>query len=289
MKLLSFQLKFLNTINNNHSIIMDWVIHDELGITVGTVVGWMAASAMVLGGVLPYVPQYRQIKQEQDADGFSLYVCLSLLLANTFSSRYELPLVVQSIVMNITMFLMIHLCVKVKRNNAILEAKERVFSGDERATIDSKGNEVMGLSPQTTLRKAQSRHYLSDFDSNYFWAWTDFQSYLDFMLVVWAIGAAITYLMLPFVWFMEIVGFMAVFIEAMLGAPQFLKNFRTKSTQGMSIQMVLMWLIGDMFKTCYFIVREAPAQFWLCGSLQVSLDIAILCQVWMYRNNVPRS
>ncbi|XP_063700554.1 solute carrier family 66 member 2 isoform X2 [Culicoides brevitarsis] len=240
---------------------MDWVIHDELGITVGTVVGWMAASAMVLGGVLPYVPQYRQIKQTQDADGFSLYVCLSLLMANTlriffwFSKRYELPLVVQSIVMNITMFLMIHLCVRVKRSNAILEAKERVFS---------------------------------DFDASYFWAWTDFQSYLDFMLVVWAIGAAVTYLMLPFVWFMEIVGFMAVFIEAMLGAPQFLKNFRTKSTQGMSIQMVLMWLIGDMFKTVYFIVRDAPTQFWLCGSLQVSLDIAILCQVWMYRNNVPR-
>lgn len=56
-----------------------------------------------------------------------------------------------------------------------------------------------------------------DFDSHYFWAWTDFQSYLDFMLVVWAIGAAVTYLMLPTVWFMEIMGFLAVFIEAMLG------------------------------------------------------------------------
>lgn len=62
---------------------MDWVIHDELGITVGTVVGWMAASAMVLGGVLPYVPQYFQIKRTQNADGFSLFVCLALLVANT--------------------------------------------------------------------------------------------------------------------------------------------------------------------------------------------------------------
>lgn len=38
----------------------------------------------------------------------------------------------------------------------------------------------------------------------------------------------------------------------------------------MSIQMVLMWLAGDLFKTGYFVVREAPAQFWLCGILQVS-------------------
>lgn len=51
----------------------------------------------------------------------------------------------------------------------------------------------------------------------YFWAWTDFQSYLDFMLIVWAVGAAITYLLLPIRWFMETVGFFAVFTEAMLG------------------------------------------------------------------------
>lgn len=110
-----------------------------------------------------------------------------------------------------------------------------------------------------------------DFDSRHFWGWTDFQSYLDFMLVFWAVGAAVTYLMLPYVFFMEAVGFAAVFIEAMLGAPQFMRNFKTKSTEGMSIQMVMMWLAGDLFKTCYFVVRAAPAQFWLCGTLQVSI------------------
>lgn len=51
----------------------------------------------------------------------------------------------------------------------------------------------------------------------YFWAWTDFQSYLDFMLVFWAVGAAITYIMLDINWFMETMGFFAVFVEAMLG------------------------------------------------------------------------
>jgi len=37
------------------------------------------------------------------------------------------------------------------------------------------------------------------------------------MLVVWAVGAAITYLMLSVLWFMESMGFVAVFTEAMLG------------------------------------------------------------------------
>lgn len=54
------------------------------------------------------------------------------------------------------------------------------------------------------------------------------------------------------------------------GTPQFLRNFNNKSTSGMSIQMVIMWTIGDMFKTGYFVFREAPTQFWICGTLQVS-------------------
>uniref|UniRef100_A0A182KB82 PQ-loop repeat-containing protein 1 n=1 Tax=Anopheles christyi TaxID=43041 RepID=A0A182KB82_9DIPT len=123
-----------------------------------------------------------------------------------------------------------------------------------------------------------------DFDSRYFWQWTDFQSYVDFMLVVWAVGAAITYLMLSVTWFMETVGFLAVFTEAMLGLPQFVRNYKNKSTHGMSICMVIMWTAGDMFKTGYFILRHAPTQFWICGTLQVSLDLAILLQVYLYRN-----
>uniref|UniRef100_A0A1A9WXS0 Uncharacterized protein n=1 Tax=Glossina brevipalpis TaxID=37001 RepID=A0A1A9WXS0_9MUSC len=53
---------------------MDWIISDEMGLTVGHVVGWAAASAMVIGGVIPYVPQYLEIKKTQDAEGFSLHV-----------------------------------------------------------------------------------------------------------------------------------------------------------------------------------------------------------------------
>lgn len=38
----------------------------------------------------------------------------------------------------------------------------------------------------------------------------------------------------------------------------------------MSIHMVIMWTLGDMFKTVYFVVRVAPMQFWICGTLQVN-------------------
>lgn len=35
--------------------------------------------------------------------------------------------------------------------------------------------------------------------------------------------------------------------------------------------MVIMWMIGDVYKTTYFLLRKAPMQFWICGMLQVSL------------------
>lgn len=49
--------------------------------------------------------------------------------------------------------------------------------------------------------------------------------------------------------------------------------------------MVAMWTLGDAFKTCYFIIREAPVQFEVCGTLQVMIDIAILAQVYLYQNS----
>lgn len=135
---------------------MDWIISDELGLTVGHLVGWGAAGAMIIGGVAPYIPQYRQIKRTQDAEGFSLYVCLTLLIANTlrilfwFGKRYELPLLIQSIVMNITMFVMIHLCVTVRKKKPNHKSKG--------ANIYRYGKEIfLGVDRFPKLRRLYAR------------------------------------------------------------------------------------------------------------------------------------
>ncbi|XP_065162953.1 solute carrier family 66 member 2 isoform X2 [Atheta coriaria] len=237
---------------------MDWVISDELQLTVGHVVGWVSAGAMIVGGVIPYIPQYKQIKQTQDAEGFSLLVCLALLIANTlrilfwFGKHFEYPLLIQSLVMNFTMFMMVHLCVSVRNKNELLQSRQRIFS---------------------------------DMDAKYFWNWSDFQSYVDCMLCFTIVASVLMYFFVGYLVFVELVGFMAVFTEAMLGTPQLVKNFRNKSTEGMSISMVVLWTCGDVFKTTYFFLRAAPLQFWICGMLQVTIDLLILMQVYIYRCN----
>ena len=216
---------------------------------------------MVFGGVMPYIPQYLQIQSKQTTQGFSMFVCLALLMANTlriifwFGNHFETPLLIQSILMNLTMFALIHLCVKINNKEYIAE-------------------------------KRKGRHF-TDFDPDYFWRWTDFLSYLEFVMCIALFGkntdnpktlikiilqlpgSVLMYLLLDFHWFVETVGFLAVFTEAMLGVPQFYRNFKNKSTYGMSLPMVVMWTCGDIFKTTYFVLRHTPPQFFICGSLQV--------------------
>lgn len=72
-----------------------------------------------------------------------------------------------------------------------------------------------------------------DFDVKYFWNWSDFQSYVDCMLVFTILASALMYLLIDYIVFVEIVGFLAVFMEAMLGTPQLIKNFQNKCTEGM--------------------------------------------------------
>nr|CAD7259215.1 unnamed protein product [Timema shepardi]CAD7575867.1 unnamed protein product [Timema californicum] len=104
-------------------------------------------------------------------------------------------------------------------------------------------------------------HSFSDFDKRYFWAWTDFMSYIDFMLLFTIATSLLMYLFIEHHIFVQTVGFLAVLTEALLGAPQLLRNLRNKSTEGMR-------------------------QFWLCGCLQVFIDIIILFQVYLYRQNI---
>lgn len=75
--------------------------------------------------------------------------------------------------------------------------------------------------------------YFLDFDVKYFWNWSDFQSYIDCMLVFTILASVSMYLLIDYIIFVEVIGFLAVFMEAMLGTPQLVKNYRNKCTEGM--------------------------------------------------------
>ena len=73
----------------------------------------------------------------------------------------------------------------------------------------------------------------ADFDCRYFWCWTQFSDYAFFAALLFVVGGAVTFLMLSVTVYIELLGFASLLLEAMLGVPQFWRNFSNKSTEGM--------------------------------------------------------
>ena len=73
----------------------------------------------------------------------------------------------------------------------------------------------------------------ADFDYQYFWRWTQFSDYVLFVSLFSLAGAAVTLLLLSVSVYVELLGFASLLLEAMLGVPQFWRNFSSKSTEGM--------------------------------------------------------
>lgn len=87
-------------------------------------VSWLESSRVHIGLVVWLTNLVTWIELEKAID-----LLVLVALPSRFYKNYELPLLVQSVIMNITMFLMIHLCVKVRRSNALMKIKDRVFTG----------------------------------------------------------------------------------------------------------------------------------------------------------------
>lgn len=156
--------------------------------------------------------------------------------------------------MILAQLMLLELCVRVKRQNA----------------------------PNSSLRKN-----LLTLNPKHFWRWTDLASHLAFLLIFTAILGVAVYYFIDNTPFIESLGYCALVTESMLGVPQVIRNYRKRSVAGMSLSMVFMWLAGDTFKTGYFITNSAPKQFWLCGALQMTIDIVILFQVCLFKQNAP--
>ncbi|KAL3110664.1 hypothetical protein niasHT_017542 [Heterodera trifolii] len=215
----------------------------------------LSVSFIVIGGAIPYVFQYAEIYRRKSAAGFSLLVCLALCIANILriefwiGKRFEIPLLVQSVIMLIVMVAMLEISVRMNRRVVPITARTSVWNGEF---------------------------------CNAFWKWNDLSSYIFALGLFTVLCSLLNAMFHKNMLFVEAMGMSALLVEACLGVPQLVRNFQRKSTIGMSVKMVLMWFVGDVGKTIYFVVRQSPAQFWICSCLQITIDVLILLQVWAY-------
>jgi len=115
-----------------------------------------------------------------------------------------------------------------------------------------------------------------------FWRWDDFRSYVDVSGLFLAFFTVLTLMLYNSSLYVESIGFLSVMIESVVGLPQILANRKNKSTEGLSIGLIGTWFAGDAAKTLFFIFKSQPIQFVLCGITQLSIDIYILSQIYIY-------
>jgi len=232
-----------------------------------TMFEWIVSFGMVFGPVLGYIPQYQEIKQTGNTEAFSTLVCLILLTANIlrlyfwFGKRFEMALLFQSLVMIAAQLALLHLIVTIR------ERRKR-----SRPTgLPSAEPEYSGL-------------YIL-FDRSSFWAWPKFLDYCSFMIffaVVVSLVMLTSIMLGGSATFTELIGFFSLMIESTLAMPQLYNNWRRRSVSGLRMELVLSWFVGDLFKTLFFIFRQSPIQFILCGFIQLAVDTAIFVQMRIY-------
>eukprot|EP00947_MAST-08B_sp_MAST-8B-sp1_P002652 g2652.t1 len=210
----------------------------------------------ILAALGQVADKIRQAKEKRGmAAGYSTYVAFVVLVSSLvrcffwYGVRFELPLLFQSIVLIVSqMVLMEAWCDSDRRWKPAVHIRDGAAQG------------------------------LPGFVRAW-WTWNTFDSYVIAMGSLAAGLVALTFLLADSAAYFEVLGFAALGIEANLGTPQMLKNFRQGSTAGMSRFMVYNWLLGDTVKTVLFLVRGNPLQFVVCGFLQLGVDFVILAQI----------
>lgn len=214
-----------------------------------------------------YFFQAIKFKQTKSSKGFSKTLCLLLLLANIFriyfwiGKPFSITLLYQSIIVIISQIYLIHYYLKYREN-----PKDIIYP--EKSIIQHM------LTWKETL------------NPNYIWNWYYEIEYYKFIIFLFFICSVVCSLVgIQNTKFFDIIGTISVSIETFIEIPQIKENCKTKNTKNLSGAMVIMWLLGDLFKTTYNIIYKSPMQMIIGGIIQNCEDLVLSSQVIMYSGN----
>ncbi|GAA5993241.1 hypothetical protein JCM5350_007294 [Sporobolomyces pararoseus] len=215
----------------------------------------------ILGGIcmalfppLAYSDQYISICRKRNSTGFSTDIPGLLIVANItriiywLGERFQIYLLVQSILMIFAQFGILYVCLLYKDPN------------------------------EMSKRKGKKRR------PGNFWQWENFSAYLEFSALLILMHCVMFLFLHKVKFYIELLGFVALGLEATLPIPQLLVNYENKSTAGFRSTVLAGWFLGDLFKTCYyFATADNGIAFKTCAVFQLSVDCLLLVQTFWYR------
>ena len=122
------------------------------------------------------------------------------------------------------------------------------------------------------------------------WQWTVPATYWQF-LALFTLGLFVLHFLLAWSWYyIQLLGFLGLLIEAVLPLPQILTNAELQSVQGFRLSLMASWLAGDLSKLTYFKYGAGEGlafQFVVCTLIRLALDLFVGLQFLFYSFILP--
>ena len=212
-----------------------------------------------------YIFQALKFKQTKSSKGFAKFLCLLLLLANIlriffwFGKKFSLILLFQAIVVIISQIYLIHVYLEYQ--------------------------EDLPMKTEKTFREYLT-NWKETLNLKKIWDWNDEIEYFKFILfIILTLSIICSIFGTKNIQFFEILGTLSVSCETFIELPQIKENCMAKNTKNLSGTMVLMWFVGDLFKTTYNLMYKSPFQMIIGGIIMNCEDIILSSQVLFYNED----
>ena len=220
---------------------------------------------MIFFPSIAYFFQIMKMKQLKSSTGFSKYLCLFALIVNILKIfqligiQLYFPSLFQSILIIISQLYLIHVYIEYEEDFPITNEKTiKEYLTNWKETLNPK------------------KLWNWEYEIEYY----KFTFFLIFILSIICILIGKQHLK-----FYKILAKINISLETLIELPQIKRNFVTKNTKNLSCVMVLLWFIGDIFKTIINLIYNVPIQNIFGGIIINCEDIMLTFQVILYDEN----
>ncbi|EXJ60929.1 alpha 1,3-glucosidase [Cladophialophora yegresii CBS 114405] len=244
------------------------------------VVDYLAPLFLVLSPITSYADQIASIHRKKTSDGFSLDIPLIMLVASIlkvfywFGAYYDKSLLAQACLMILVQLVLLKV------------ALDNTAAAGEKGGVGHQP--FQGYAHNSPGHKGMLWNFMMEGRRPFgFWQWSATRPYFIF-LGYFAGTLLFIHVFLPFLsrtpFYITLLGYVGLAIEAILPVPQILKNHRARSCKGFRLSVIINWLAGDAMKMSYFFLSKefVPWPFRLCGIFQACCDSYLGVQFWMY-------
>ncbi|KAF2125268.1 hypothetical protein P153DRAFT_434367 [Dothidotthia symphoricarpi CBS 119687] len=209
--------------------------------------------------VTSYADQIYAIHRTRSSAGFSLDIPLIMLVASIlkvfywFGAHFSTSLLIQALLTIAVHILLLHV--------------------------------ALSHRPAPTHLPFQHSASIRPYD---FWQWRNPRPYWSF-ITYFSIALLLAHMLLSptrmFIPYTNLLGMVALAIEATLPLPQLLANWQRRGCKGFRPSVIANWVVGDSFKMWFFFASssgEVPWAFKACGIFQACCDLGLAAQylVW---------